>query len=267
MLRSNTPAKLPLSDELWRSHLSNRHGYTMLSTYSYPRAVRLAILASLCFASSTWGAESATTSEFESLFDGESLKGWTTADGKPVTKGWQVVDGMLVRNARGGSIYTEKEYGDFELRFEWKIARRGNSGIKYRMAHYDKGVYGRPGWLGYEYQIWDDARETSDDTSAASIYLLQAPAKDKKVKPAGEFNTARIVAVGTHLEHWLNGEKVLDVETDTDDWLKRIEKTKFGPIEDIFQNPKGRIMIQDHGNKVWFRNIEIRQIENGGESE
>src|SRR5687768_11859625 len=90
------------------------------------------------------------------LFDGKSLEGWVTAAGEPVRRGWTVEDGMLVRSGRGGSIYTAKEYGDFDLSFEWKIAPRGNSGVKYRVTHYEKGVYGNPGWLGCEYQIYDD---------------------------------------------------------------------------------------------------------------
>ena len=236
----------------------------MLSIQSCPCDARIVIsfIAILLFGHQAIAADSANEGEFVPLFDGKTLQGWTTADGKPVTRGWQAEDGLLVRTGSGGSIYTEKDYGNFELRFEWRISRRGNSGIKYRIAHYDKGTFGRPGWLGYEYQIWDDAnRNSSADTSAAAIYMLQAPKKDKKLKPTDEFNTGRIVAVGSHLEHWLNGEKVLDVDTDTPEWAQQIKKTKFGPVKNIFQNPKGRIQLQDHGNKVWFRNIEIREIE------
>ncbi len=199
---------------------------------------------------------------FIPLFDGKTLAGWTTATGGPVQRGWEVQQGALVRTGGGGAIFTEQEYADFDLRFEWRIARRGNSGVKYRIARYDKGIYSNPGWLGYEYQIWDDAnRGTPPHMSAASIYLLQAPSDDKKLKPTGEFNTARIVAVGPRLEHWLNGEKVVDVDTTSDIWWRRVAVTKFGEVKDIFKNTSGRIQLQDHGDKVWFRNVRIREIE------
>jgi hypothetical protein len=200
-------------------------------------------------------------SSFVPLFDGKTLEGWTTARGNPVTQGWEVQDGAIVRTGGGGSIFTEREYGDFELRFDWRISRRGNSGVKYRVARYAKGIYSSPEWLGYEYQIWDDERRgTPAHMSAASIYLLQAPEDEKPLKPTGEFNTGRIVAVGPHLEHWLNGAKVLDVDTSSDIWWRRVANTKFGEVKEIFQNSSGRIQLQDHGNKVWFRNLRIREL-------
>jgi hypothetical protein len=196
------------------------------------------------------------------LFDGKSLSGWQTAGGKPVTQGWAVEDGMLVRASRGGSIFTVDEYGDFELTFQWKIARRGNSGIKYRVAFYEKGVYGNPGWLGCEYQLFDDANRRTDPIhSTASIYELYAPAADKKLRPVGEFNDSRIVVHGTKIEHWLNGEKVVEADTASEDWKQRIAASKFGNVAGFFHNAKGRIELQDHGHKVWFRKIELRPRE------
>ncbi len=198
---------------------------------------------------------------FTPLFDGKTLTGWTTAGGAPVTRGWEVEDGALVRTGGGGSILTEEEFSDFELRFEWKISRRGNSGVKYRVAKYPHGIYRNPEWLGYEYQVWDDAsRPTPQHMSAASIYLLQAPSPTKRLKPTGEFNTARIVAVGPLLEHWLNGEKVLEVDTTSDIWWNRVAITKYGDVDGIFKNSAGRIQLQDHGDRVWFRNLRIREI-------
>lgn len=199
---------------------------------------------------------------FVPLFDGKTFDGWISARGNPIRRGWEVEDGTMVRTGAGGSLYTAKEYGDFELRFDWKLSKRGNSGVKYRVAEYNPGVYGNTEWLGYEYQIWDDAhRGTPAHMSTASIYLLQAPDEAKPLKPIGEFNESRIVAVGSRIEHWLNGEKVLDVDTDNDIWWDRVAQTKFAPVTNVFRNPKGRIELQDHGNKVWFRNIRIREIE------
>lgn len=196
------------------------------------------------------------------LFDGKSLDGWTTRSGESVTTGWTVEDGMLVRSSRGGSIYTAKEYGDFDLSFEWRIAPRGNSGVKYRVAHYKKGVYGNPGWLGCEYQIYDDVgRRAGPLHSTGAIYELYAPSKNKKLRPVGEFNDARIVVRGTRIEHWLNGEKIVDADTSSDDWKRRVARSKFGDVKGFFANSKGRIELQDHGSKVWFRNIVLRPLD------
>ena len=157
------------------------------------------------------------------LFDGKTLDGWVTADGKPVTRGWVVEGGLLMRKKRGGNIYTASEYDNFELTFEWKIAKRGNSGVKYRVAHYEKGVWGKPEWLGCEYQMFDDAGRTiSKIGSTGSIYNLVAPNDKKKLRPVGKFNTSRIVADGTKIEHWLNGEKIAALNHDGGLAIRRI---------------------------------------------
>jgi hypothetical protein len=91
------------------------------------------------------------------LFDGKTFNGWTARDGQPVTKNWSIEDGTLALKDIGGSLFTKDEYGDFDLSFQWKLAAKGNSGVKYRVNFYEKGVFGRPGWLGCEYQIYDDA--------------------------------------------------------------------------------------------------------------
>lgn len=222
--------------------------------------IRLSIIAVVCGVASAQ-ALADVENGFVPLFDGETLNGWTTANGGPVTRGWEVQDGALVRTGRGQSIYSKRGFANFDLRFEWRIAQRGNSGVKYRVAKYEPGLFGRPGWLGYEYQIWDDNHHnTQASTSAAAVYLLQAPSNNKQLQPIDQFNSARIVAIGPHLEHWLNGEKVVDVDTSTHEWRQRIDETKFGQVDEIFKNTSGRLMLQDHGNQVWFRNIRIREI-------
>jgi hypothetical protein len=223
------------------------------------RGLRLILIAWAWFACAA--AASADDNAIQ-LFDGKSLEGWTTRSGEPVTTGWTVEDGMLVRTSRGGSIYSAKEYGDFDLSFEWKIAPRGNSGVKYRVAHYKKGVHGFPGWLGCEYQIYDDlGRRAGPLHSTGAIYELYAPSSNKKLRPVGDFNEARIVVQGTKIEHWLNGEKIVDADTSSDEWKTRIARSKFGDVNGFFANPKGRIELQDHGSKVWFRNIVLRPLD------
>jgi hypothetical protein len=220
----------------------------------------LALCASFAFACAAEAEENAIQ-----LFDGKSLEGWTTDSGEPVTTGWAVEDGMLVRKGRGGSIFTAQEYGDFDLSFEWKIAPRGNSGVKYRVAHYEKGVHGNPGWLGCEYQIFDDAgRGARPRYSSGAIYELYAPSNNKKLRPVDEFNDARIVVRGTKIEHWLNGEKIIAADTISDDWKGRVARSKFGDVKGFFANRKGRIQLQDHGSKVWFRNIVLRPLDARG---
>jgi hypothetical protein len=169
---------------------------------------------------------------------------------------------MLVRDSRGGSIYTADEYGDFDLSFQWKIARRGNSGIKYRVAFYKKGVYGNPGWLGCEYQLFDDlGRRAEPVHSSGAIYGLYAPSAHKKLRPVGEFNDSRIIVQGTKVEHWLNDVKVVEADTTSDDWKRRIAASKFDDVAGFFRNSKGRIELQDHGSRIWFRNIELRKLD------
>jgi hypothetical protein len=190
------------------------------------------------------------------LFDGKTLDGWTTLDGKPVTRGWEVVDGMIhlkKETPRGGHIISAREVGDFTLTFEWKIAKGGNSGLKYRVRQYGKQM------LGCEYQIFDDdvARKPAPNKSAGSLYDVYEPNADKLLKPAGEFNTARIVVQGDRIEHWLNGYLIVSATVGDEDWQRRIAKSKFARNAGFGQNRTGKIMLTDHGSEVWYRNIKF----------
>jgi hypothetical protein len=189
------------------------------------------------------------------LFDGKSLAGWTTLDKKPAAKGWVVEDGVLVRQDAGGDIYTQKDYANFILEFEWKIAPQGNSGVKYRMTTYD-GQY-----LGPEYQVFDDAvKQKNAKFETGSIYELFAPNDQKKLNAVGEWNTSKIVANGTKIEHWLNGEKVVDADTATEAWKQAVAESKFKKWVDYGKSPSGRIMLQDHGSKAWYRKVRIQEL-------
>jgi len=188
------------------------------------------------------------------LFDGSSLDGWTTGDGQPITKTWRVDEGAIHCYERGESIYSVGEFGDFVLEFDWKVAPGGNSGVKYRVARYGKRL------LGCEYQTLDDLAHKNGRnplTSAAALYGLVAPAANKHLKPGGEYNHAKIVVRGTKFEHWLNGEKVVEVDTASDDWRRRISKSKFNDVPGFAENRQGRIMLQNHGNEAWYRNITL----------
>lgn len=222
------------------------------------------IISTLVFHSAATADDGAANADdgFIDLFDGKSLDGWTTQSGDPVTKGWAVEDGVLTRTGGGGPIYAKGEFGDFELRFQWKIAARGNSGVKYRVAFYKKGVRGQPGWLGCEYQLLDDGSKTSKG-STGSIYALYAPNDKKQVKPVGQYNSSRIFVQGTKIEHWLNGELIVAADAGSDDWQQHVADSKFGIADGFFKNRTGRIQLQDHGSQVWFRDIKIRPIATG----
>jgi hypothetical protein len=202
-----------------------------------------------------------TDAGWQDLLAGDSLAAWVDERGLPVGAGWAVKDGILSRVSKAGSIFTAQAYQDFELEFEWKIAPGGNSGLKYRMQRAKDGR-----WLGPEYQILDDAihRDArNSNTSAGALYEIKEPAPDKLLKPAGEFNLARVVVRGNMIEHWLNGKRILQIDTTSDDWRQRLAKSKFSRAEgyaDWFARKAGPLMIQDHGSEVWFRRLRIRGV-------
>ncbi|MEX2213583.1 MAG: DUF1080 domain-containing protein [Phycisphaeraceae bacterium] len=191
------------------------------------------------------------------LFDGKTLTGWVTGGGKPVTQGWVVEDGTLHRADKGGDIFTEKEYTDFILEFEWKISEAGNSGVKYRF-----GKYGNSS-IGAEYQVLDDDKHPDGKVGkrrqSGSLYDVIEPNDEKKLNAVGQWNHAKIVVKGTKIEHWVNGKKVIDIDLTSDEWKSALAKSKFKGAPD-FATKAGKIMLQDHGNKVWFRNLKITDL-------
>ena len=196
--------------------------------------------------------------ETHPLFDGKSLAGWVTANGKPVSGGWEVSDGAIHRKKggpRAGNILSKRVFGDFKLSFEWAIAEGGNSGLKYRVRSFKRRV------LGCEYQNYDDAkRALTPKQSSASLYALYAPNDKKNLKPPGEFNTAQIIVSGNKIEHWLNREQVVSASVGDPDWDKRIASSKFSNIAGFGRNRFGRIMLTDHGGEVWYRNFQMELL-------
>ena len=200
----------------------------------------------------------ASPGAWKPLFDGRSFEGWTTKDGKPVATGWEIRDGVVHRAAAGGDIVTRAEWLDFELEFEWKVAAKANSGLKYRVGDYTPAGRG----IGPEDQVLDDAGHangTTPKTSAGSLYDLVPPAASKKLRPVGEWNQSRVVARGPRLEHWLNGEKIVDVDLTGAAWRDALGASKFRAAAD-FATRKGRILLQDHGDEAWFRALRIREL-------
>ncbi|QDU95806.1 3-keto-disaccharide hydrolase [Lignipirellula cremea] len=189
-----------------------------------------------------------------SLFDGKTLDGWVTEDGKPVTQGWKVEDGTIHRDGRGGNIFYEQEVGDFELQFEWKIVAGGNNGVKYRVRKYGNRM------LGCEYQILGDSPRKLSKGSTGSLYALYEPSEKAVPHPVGEWNTAKIVAHGPIIEHWMNGEKIVEADLESEEWRTRLAQSKFSPHADFARNSQGRIMLTEHGSKVWFRNLVLTPL-------
>lgn len=196
---------------------------------------------------------------FKLLFDGKTTKGWRGYKKEEMPSGWKVVDGSLTRVEGGGDIVSYEQFGNFELLIDWKVAEGGNSGIMYHVQETEPSPY----MTGPEYQVLDNERHPdgrSKLTSAASCYGLYPPTKDV-CKPAGEWNHTRIVIKNGHVEHWLNGEKVVEYEKGSDEWNKKVAASKFSKYPNFGKPKEGHIDLQDHGDKVEFRNIKIRTLD------
>lgn len=195
------------------------------------------------------------------LFDGKTLQGWRGYKMDRPPDGWIVTKkGELYfnKNKNGRDIMTTEEYGSFELQLEWKISKGGNSGIMFWVSEDRESSYE----TGPEMQVLDNAHHKdggNTTTSAGSNYALHAPSQ-VVVKPIGEYNAVRIVVNGTHIEHWLNGVKIVEYEIGSADWEARVAASKFAKMPGYGRNRKGHIVLQDHGDKVWYRNIRIRPL-------
>jgi rhodanese-related sulfurtransferase len=196
--------------------------------------------------------------QFQRIFDGKTFTGWVNyADGGQ-PKGWVVEEGALARKEGGGDIMTAKQYDNFELQLDWKISEKGNSGIMYRVKAKD----GQPYFSGPEFQILDDSGhglDDSDNNASGALYGLVA-AKGKTLKSVGEYNHARLVVQGNHVEHWLNGKKVVDIDLHSDRWNKLVQGSKFAKWSQFGQSQSGHIDLQDHGTPVWYKNITLRVL-------
>lgn len=194
------------------------------------------------------------------LFDGKTTNGWRGFQKPEIPSGWQVVDGCLTRTGGGGDIVTVDQYDSFELSLEWRISQGGNSGIIYRVSEEPPNKY--PWETGPEMQVLDNAEHAdgaSPLTSAGSDYALYPPPKDV-TRHVGLFNEAKIIVRGDHVEHWLNGEKLLEYELGSDEWKRRVKLSKFNDMPRYGTAKRGFIALQDHGDKVWFRNIKILEL-------
>jgi len=209
---------------------------------------------------------------FELLWDGHTTWGWRSARDKGFPKqGWEIRDGELAvletggAEARaGGDIITERKFAAFELSLEFRLASGANSGIKY---YVDPELNRGPGSsIGLEFQLLDDERHPDaragrdGNRTLGSLYDLIPAAADKKLRPIGEWNEARIVSRGRHVEHWLNGAKLLEYERGTPEFRKRVAESKYAIWPGFGELAEGHILLQDHGNRVAFRNLKLREL-------
>jgi hypothetical protein len=210
------------------------------------------------------------------LFDGKTTSGWRGAYKESFPdSGWVVQDGVLsvlssggAESRHGGDIVTVEEYENFDLTFEFMLTEGANSGVKYFVVEHQPKPAGSA--FGLEYQVLDDDKHPdakmgkNGNRTAASLYDLIA-AKDKQVNPVGEWNQGRVLVQGNHVEHWLNGKKVVEYERGSQAFRELVAQSKYA-APDYNKNgrfgeaPKGHILLQDHGDKVSYRNIKIKPL-------
>lgn len=200
------------------------------------------------------------------LFDGESMNGWRDYNGTSLTQPWHVVDGCIQAKGDGsdalGYIVTDKEYENFELSWDWKLSKGGNSGMIYHVV--ERPQFNVPYVTGPEYQLIDEANfpEPLEPWQRLAVdYAMYLPDTTlMKVNPAGEWNNSKIVFDNGHVEHWLNGVKILEFQAWTDDWFQRKNSGKWAHAPEYGLARKGLICLQDHGQPASFRNIKIKEL-------
>ncbi len=215
------------------------------------------------------------------LFDGESFENWRGIGQDSIpAQHWVIEDGTLHKVAsgkvpvapdgqplRGGDLITVDTYDNFEFAFDFKLSPGANSGVKYNVSEEMslRNPMARAA-LGFEYQVLDDSLHpdakmgVNGNRTAAALYDMIPPNANKKMKPTGEWNQGRIVKQGNHVEHWLNGEKVVEYEIGSEEFNQYLAASKYKDIQGFADNRKGHIVLQDHNDDVWYRNIKVRPL-------
>jgi hypothetical protein len=245
------------------------------------KPVRVAFV--LTILGSALGAQNSLTSAeraqgWRLLFDGESFAGWRGLGYDSVPSAhWRIVDGSIMKiasgnvpkmpdgqPANGGDLMSVDAFRDFELAFEWKATPAMNSGVKYNVSEeFSLEHATNHAALGFEYQLIDDS--LNDDNKipshrAGALYDLIAPGAAKPLRPVGQWNSSRIVFRGNHGEHWLNGAKIVDFDLGTPRMDSLLAASKYRTIPGFADRRAGHIILQDHGDEIYFRSIKIRPL-------
>jgi len=202
---------------------------------------------------------------WEMLFDGNNTDQWRLYNGEG-TGSWGADNGCLAADGTGsdstGYIVSKSEYGNFDLVFDWKIAPGGNSGVMYHVVESER--FNTPYITGPEYQLIDDTGwpgQLEEWQKTGADYAMYIPDQEKKnLRPAGEWNSSRILFDNGHVEYWLNGEKIVFFEAWTPEWFSLKNSGKWAGAPEYGLASTGRISLQDHGSKIWFRNMKIRRL-------
>lgn len=215
-------------------------------------SVALAVVALLT------GVAAQPAAEWVSLFDGKAITHWRGFKMATVPDGWRVVDGTITRVGDGTDLVSREQYRNFEFEFEWKVPPAGNSGIMFRVTEELDRTY----HSGPEFQVLDNSRHADGKnplTSAGANYALHAPVKDV-TRPVGEWNQGRLVVNGNDVQHWLNGTKVVEYTLGTAEWNAMVKDSKFNEWPRYGRETSGHLVIQDHGDRVQFRNLRVRRL-------
>jgi hypothetical protein len=196
---------------------------------------------------------------WRSLFDGTSTSAWRGYRSPTFPAGWSIVDGVLTKSGSVGDLLSKEQFGNFELALDWNLSTGGNAGIFYRGTEEYDHIY----WSAPEYQLLDDANHPDGKsrlTSAGAAYALYPPPAGV-VKPAGQWNSTLIVVNGSRVQHWLNGQRLLEYELGSPDWEAKVKASKFVEYPKYGRATRGYIGIQgDHDGMLSIRNVRIREL-------
>lgn len=214
-------------------------------------------------ASTSSGATTLTAEQraagWRSLFDGTSTSAWRGYQSPTLPAGWSIVDGVLTKSGSVGDLLSKEQFGNFELALDWNLSPGGNAGIFYRGTEDYDHIY----WSAPEYQLLDDAGHPDGKsrlTSAGAAYALY-PSPAGVEKPAGQWNSTLIVVSGNRVQHWLNGQKLLEYELGSPDWEAKVKASKFIEYPKYGRATRGYIGIQgDHDGVLSIRNVRIREL-------
>ncbi|MEM6842443.1 MAG: DUF1080 domain-containing protein [Bacteroidota bacterium] len=210
----------------------------------------------------TEAAVSPAEDDWVVLFDGSNLGAWRNYQSDSAN--WHIEDGALNTAGGSGDLMTKETFANFELEFDWRVAEGSNSGVIYLVQESDE--YNSTYETGPEYQLIDDESygtvhnvELEKNQMSGANYALDEP-QNAQLKPIGEYNEGKIIVDNGHVEHWLNGQKVVEYDLWTDEWNARVAETKFKDMPDYGKSKEGHIALQDHGDPIWFKNIRIRRL-------